>query len=243
MPTFVMTSPTLLIDEWPLTSLIDGVADLSGTTDMVERMRADGGGYRHFMPGLSTFTATQSGYSDDENAGMVAEMTIASRLSQRIVTATAQGGATVGDFLTSHRGYASAVQDPVGAVGEIGKFSITTQASDPPIIGHVGAPLASRTTAGFTGAAVAMTGPTATQAVYACLHVTAAAGTNLVVTLQSDDNSGFTSATNRIVFSTVSAVGAQWLSLPGPLSSETHWRIICTIATSTFTFLAGFGVA
>jgi hypothetical protein len=130
-----------------------------------------------------------------------------------------------------------------GGVGELATTSFATKASDPPIIGVVGAPLASRTTAGLTGTAIAMTGPTAAQSMYACLHVTAAAGTNLVVKVQSDDAIGFPSPTDRITFSTMSAVGSQWSSVVGNLSTETHWRILCTITSGTFTFLAGFGVA
>lgn len=243
MAVFVMTAPTVHVDEYSFTSLVDGVTDLSGSVDMLERKRADGGGYRHYLPGLPTFTATQTGYYDTADAGLMAEVAPSTRLTQRIVTATANNGATAGDFLISHRGYLSSVQAPAGAVGELATFTLNTQASDPPIIGVVGAPSASRTTSGLTGTAVALTGPTATQSLYACLHVTAAAGTNLVVLVQSDDNSGFTSATTRITFSTVSAVGAQWLSVAGDLSTETHWRITATIASGTFTFMAGFGVA
>ncbi len=242
MAVFVMVSPTLHVDEFPLTSTIDGVADLQGSVDLVERKRADGGGYKHFMAGLATFTAAQSGYYDPADAGVI-DLSPATRFDQRIVTATANNGQAVGDFLTSHRGLLQTRQGPTGDIGAIAAMNFTTQATDPPIIGVVGAPSASRTTAGFTGAAVAMTGPTATQSLFACLHVSAAAGTNLVVKVQSDDNAGFTSATDRITFSTMSAVGAQWASVPGNLATETHWRVICTIATGTFTFLAGFGVA
>jgi hypothetical protein len=242
MAVFVMVSPTLLVDEFSMTSLIDGVAELNGTCEMVERKRADGGGFKHFLPGLNEFEATQSLYADPADTGWI-DIAPSTLRDQRIVTATANNGATAGDFLTSHRGYFSQVTKLAGDVGALGMTSFQTKASDPPIIGVVGAPLVSRTTAGLTGTAIALTGPTATQSLYACLHVTAAAGTNLVVKVQSDDNGGFSSATDRITFSTMSAVGSQWSSVAGNLSTETHWRITCTIASGTFSFLAGFGVA
>ena len=109
--------------------------------------------------------------------------------------------------------------------------------------GAVGAPSATYTTSGLTGTAVAMTGPTATQSMYAVLNITAASGTNLAVKVQSDDNSGFTSATDRITFSTVSATGWQWSSVAGDLSTETYWRVVATVASGTFAFSVGFGVA
>jgi hypothetical protein len=237
-----MVAPTVFVDEFSLTSLVDGVTELNGTCNMVERKRADGGGFKHFTPGLNEFDATQTLYADPADTGWI-DFSPAARNDQRIVTATANNGATAGDFLTSHRGYFSNVMKLGGGVGELATTSFATKASDPPIIGVVGAPLVSRTTAGLTGTAIPLTGPTASQSLYACLHVTAAAGTNLVVTVQSDDAIGFPSPTTRITFATMSAVGAQWLSVPGNLSTETHWRITATIATGTFTFLAGFGVA
>ena len=104
-------------------------------------------------------------------------------------------------------------------------------------------PHASYTTAGFTGDGVALTGPDAAQSLYAVIHVTAASGTDLAVKIQSDDNSGFTTATDRVTFSTVSAVSSQWSSVAGDLSTETHWRVGATVATGTFSVLVGFGVA
>jgi hypothetical protein len=243
MATFVMIAPTVLVDEFSLTSLIDGATELIGTCNMVERKRSDGGGFKHYLPGLNEFDATQTLYADPADTGWI-DLAPGARNDQRIVTATANNGATAGEYLHSHRGYFSSVMKLGGGVGELATTSFATKSSDPPIInGVVGAPLVSRTTAGLTGTAIAMTGPSATQSMYACLHVTAAAGTNLVVKVQSDDAIGFPSPTDRITFSTMSAVGSQWSSVAGNLSTETHWRVVITIASGTFTAMCGFGVA
>lgn len=108
--------------------------------------------------------------------------------------------------------------------------------------GVVGAPLASRSTT-LTGAGVNLVGPAAGRSLFAVLHVTATTGTNLAVKVQSDDNSGFTSPTDRITFSTVSAAGWQYSSVAGALTTETWWRVTATIGTGAFTFACYFGIA
>lgn len=242
MSQFVVISPTLHVDEFAFTSLIHGIPDQNTQVDQVERPRADGGGFRHYLPGLITTTCQISGSYDPEHTG-IQDITPATRNATRIVTSTAAGAGTEGSPLFSHRGTFESVERPTGDVGSLAMFSLSTQSSDPPIHGYVGAPAAAYDDNGFTGTGINVAGPSATESMYAVLHVYAADGTDLEVVVQSDDNSGFTSATDRITFSTVSAVSAQWSSVAGDLSSETYWRVTATIASGDFSFLCGFGVA
>lgn len=108
--------------------------------------------------------------------------------------------------------------------------------------GFVGATLTSRSTS-YTGTAVAVTGPSAVQRMYGLVVVSVAAGTNLIVKLQSDDNVGFASPTDRVTFSTMSAAGYTSNYVAGDLSTETHWRITATVGSGSFTWGAWFGLA
>lgn len=81
------------------------------------------------------------------------------------------------------------------------------------------------------------------------LHVLSVAGTStptITVKIQSDDNSGFTSPTDRLTFAAATAVGGQSLTLLGPIA-DTYWRAIWTISGTTPSFLLvaslGFGRA
>jgi len=153
-------------------------------------------------------------------------------------------GATIaaGDWCQFGVGRLKSISRPL-AIDQLGKLMAAWDTTDAFSDGRVAAPLASRTTSGLTGTAISMTGPAAGQRLHALLQVTAAAGTNLVVKIQSDDNSGFTTATDRITFSTTSAVGYQLSSVAGDLSTETYWRATATIASSTFSFAVQIGVA
>lgn len=245
MSVFVLTSPTVFVDEFDMTAVIDRAGTQQVSVEQVERKRAAGGGFKFFLPGLATVTSEVVGYCDPDDPA-IQDLTPANRLTRRIVSTTATAPAAEGEPLWAHRGYFAAVTGAgvgAGPVGELATFQFTTQSDTPPISGVVGMPHASYDDGGFTGDGVALTGPTAAQSLYAVLHVTAAAGTNLAVKVQSDDNSGFTSATDRITFSTVSAVSAQWGSVAGNLSTETHWRVVATVASGDFEVLVGFGVA
>lgn len=70
-----------------------------------------------------------------------------------------------------------------------------------------------------------------TQRLYAALHVFSVAGTDtptLTLKLQSD-TSGFASATDRISFDAVTAVGSQWKELDGPVTDD-YWRVNIDVA-------------
>ena len=162
------------------------------------------------------------GYADATATTGISSVLNASTIGTQYAFIAAVPGETAGDpavigrgITTTLGGSAKVGELPTLKVGLTCDTAFATRA-------YVGAPLASRTTSGLTGTAVAMTGPNASQRAYAALCVTAASGTNLVVKVQSDDNSSFTSATDRITFSTVSATGWQYSSVAGDLSTETH---------------------
>ena len=82
----------------------------------------------------------------------------------------------------------------------------------------------------------------AAQRIVANLHVTTAVGSALDVIVQSDDNSGFTSPTNRITFSQATGITSQHLSLAGAVTDD-YWRLSYTIAGGSFTFAVALGIA
>ena len=82
----------------------------------------------------------------------------------------------------------------------------------------------------ITGTAVQLGAITATQYLYAVLHVFAGSGSH-TVTLQSSADQAFTSPTTRITFTNVptgTAVASEWAArVAGPIT-DTWWRVIST---------------
>ena len=60
--------------------------------------------------------------------------------------------------------------------------------------------------------------------------------------MQSDDNSGFTSATNRITFTQATGVTSELLSVAGAITDD-YWRLSYTIVGGSFTFAVALGIA
>jgi hypothetical protein len=243
MGAYVLTDCGVVLDEFDVSTQTVSIDTLSASADMVRVSAFKKGGFEHYLPALASMESAVSGLADYASGGVAREYPASQVGAQAVLTLAPQGYATANDPAVIHRGLLKTLTHPTGAVGEAAKFAIAMQSDTGMSMGaRVAAPLTSYTTSGLTGTAIAMTGPTATQYMYAALHVTAASGTNLVVKIQSDDNSSFTSATDRITFSTVSAVGSQWSSVAGDLSTETHWRAVITVASGTFSCLCSIGV-
>lgn len=225
-----------------------GSFDTGITTAMEGTNNFAGGGYSQGIPGLQSCMLAitgQQGYATGDAHGVFSGAT---RGRQDVITAItpASGAAVAGDQAIFTRGQLDKFQGPTGNVGSVAMFSASIVGDTAEVVGVVGAPLASRTTAGLTGTALQLgavgTGATGvSQRLWAALFVTAAAGTNLAVTIQSDNASNFPTAATALTFSTTSAVGAQFTSVAGPITDD-WFRVSATIATSTFSFAVVMGV-
>lgn len=132
-----------------------------------------------------------------------------------------------------------------GGVGEVNPFSVNLQGSD-------GARLVRGTlmhhavrTASGNGVARQLGAVSATQRLYAALHVLAASGTTptINVIVESDNASGFASPVTQLTFAQAVALGSQWLTLAGPVTDD-FWRISWTIGgtTPSFDFMVVLGI-
>lgn len=122
-------------------------------------------------------------------------------------------------------------------IGELLRFSAGAEGRGVPCVRGEVLHNATRTASG-NGGARQLGALSATQRLYAALHVLAVSGgtPSLTVKVQSDDNSGFTSATDRITFAAKTAVGYEWASVAGAIADD-YWRANFTISGSTPSFL------
>jgi hypothetical protein len=138
-----------------------------------------------------------------------------------------------------------------GQVGDVAPWQGNATGNWPLVRGMaVHDPGTARTVTG-TGTAVQFAAstpgvPTGTQ-LYAALHVLSVAGTaspSIAVTVQTDDNVGFSSPSTALTFTTATAKGGQILRTPGPITdnyARASWTISGT--SPSFLFLLSVGVA
>lgn len=134
--------------------------------------------------------------------------------------------------------------NPQGSVGEMFAFSVTAEASDAGLIRGTIMHNSTQASSG-NGTARQLGALAAGQKMYAALHVIAASGSSptLDVIIQSDDNSGMTSATNQITFTQAVAIGGQFDSVAGVVADD-WWRVNFTIGGGgpSFTFVVVLGI-
>ena len=81
----------------------------------------------------------------------------------------------------------------------------------------------------------------ATNRVYSGIHVTAFDGTSLDVLVQSDDNSGMTSAVTKITHTQATGLTSEWLSAVGPITDD-WWRYNYTFVGTSASFAGFIGI-
>lgn len=137
---------------------------------------------------------------------------------------------------------------PIGAsVGEMHRFSVSGEADDGRdlIRGNV-LTNATRTATG-NGTAFNLGAVSASQKIYAALHVidpVAGTAPTLNVKIQSDDASGFASPIDRITFAQKTAKGSEYAVPVAGAFTDTWWRVTFTIGgtSPSFPFVVVFGI-
>lgn len=200
-------------------------------------------GYKGIAPGVLSGMIGTKGSADYTAATGISSVLNTARAREQFAEGIVIGGvnAVAGDPCLFTRGLLQRWKSPTGKIGDLAGYEMALGVDNAPVDGVLGATLAQRTVAGLTGTAVQLGAVVAPRRLWAALFVTAAAGTNLAVTIQSDNASNFPSPATALTFATVSAKGGQFLSAAAPITDD-WFRVSATIASLTFDFAVLFGV-
>ena len=159
----------------------------------------------------------------------------AADIPRSICTATADGSVA---YLM--RGITVGYTPLEGEAGALAGARISGRSSTGPLArGMLLHPTATARTSSSVGTGRQLGAVSATQRMYASLHVLTASGTlpTLDVKVQSDDNASFTSATDRITFSQrTTSASYDFGSVAGAITDD-YWRISYTIAGTNPSFI------
>jgi hypothetical protein len=245
MANLTLTAAQIIVGSFDVTSFAGGVQTTPAQAVLQEVTTFASGGFRGYAVGLKNAGVNVDGFADWAVTTGIddALLTPANLGTQYAIAISPTGGATVGDPTWFTRGKLDTFTPLSGGIGEAAKFqfSLTADTAFVGGLGYVGAPLVSRSTT-FTGGPVTMTGPTASQKLYAALFVTAA-GTTLTAKVQSAPASNFAAPTDRISFSATSATGWQFATPVSGAITDGFWRATATIGAGSFTYAVVFGIA
>lgn len=135
-----------------------------------------------------------------------------------------------------------------GQVGELTPFSLSMQGargsgtlSAGAIAGYLAKAKGDVSATGALGTAKQLGAVSATQYLYAAVHIFSA-GTTITIDLESDDNSNFTSATSRATIGPLTTTGGTWMTRVAGAITDDYYRFNVTAITGTFSIAASFGV-
>lgn len=133
-----------------------------------------------------------------------------------------------------------------GAVGDVAPWDAKAGGNGALVRGTVAHPPGTARTVTGVGTAVNLGALSASQRLYASLHVLSVAGTtpSVTVRIESDDASGFLSPTTRHTFTAATAVGGQSAQITGAVT-DTWWRPAWVISgtSPSFLMIVSWGIA
>ena len=234
----VLTNGLILFEGLDLTTQVNQVTvDLSAEpldrTDFADTTR-------NRVGGLKTAAISAAGFfgAAEPDATLFADLGGGDKL---ITVAATPTEGDIAFFLRSLLAEYSPIE---GNVGDLAGFRLAAAANIGDLIrgtiGHNNTQIATGNATGYQLGAIA-----AGQSIFVGTHITAVSGGSptLQVIIQSDDNAGFTTATDRITFSAANAIGSQFASLAGAITDD-YWRVRYVISGSSpsFTFVTSFGI-
>lgn len=236
-----------------------GALDASGfTTDvsfgpltvkMVDRTTFGTNGFKAQIPGIFSGDHKLTVTQDFAAAGFDVSNSFAQLGSQFPYSVAPIGpGASAGSLSDGDLVYLTRIRqaalNPLSSakVGDGADATLDLVSDAPFVRGQVAAIAATRTTTA-SGTTLTLAGPTASQSVYAALHVfPGSSGGNLTVRVQSAAASNFVGPTTRGTFTVATGATSQWMQIGPGAVTDGFWRFDWTISAGTFVFAGAVGV-
>lgn len=243
MAKFVLTNARLWTGGVDLTS-VNNKLELSTERDAVETTSFDSAGWTEVLAGLAETEITGEGQWEAGDASKVDDGLWSQLGGLTAWTVSPRTGA-VADVAYFTNALTGSYQLG-GEVGDVAPWTAKGAGSWPVVRGAVAHPSGTARTATGTGTAQQLGAVSATQQLYAALHVLSVSGTGsptLTVTVQSD-TTGFGSPTTALTFAAATDRGGQILRVPGAITDD-YFRPQWTIAGTnpSFLFVVAFGIA
>lgn len=198
------------------------------------------GGYRRRKGGLKNVEIAASGFQDTDatpDAAAFGSLGVADRAVS--VGANSPAGSVCYLCQVSNFGYES-----YDAVGELAPYNLDLKGSSRfgMVRGLVAQVRGDVAATGVLGSAVAAGAGGAGKLLYATLHVFSA-GTTITVQVQSDDASGFPSATTRATIGPITVAGGTFLvPVDAAAITDDWWRLNVSAITGTFNVAGAIAV-
>lgn len=226
MATNVLTDAKLWFDGWDLSGDMnalghDYAAEMLDDTVFGDDTRSNKGGLKTWA---FSHEGLWSGGDDNVDDALFQNIGV-----EDVLMTTAPETGAAGEVAYFGR-IATGEYSPAGSVGEMFRFSVSGEASSTPTRGTI----IGNATVTSTGAQSAhqVGAVSASEKLYAGIHVVAASGTSptLDATIESDAADDFTgSESTRVTFSQFTDIGSEWATPVDGAITDDWWRVAYTI--------------
>ena len=235
-----------------------GAADLTGQSnkveldDMMEEKEVTNygsGGAKELLAGLESVTIAAEGQIDYGDPGKIDDAMWANR---RVVEAWTIGPETADASALAYLTKAVRTNAKLfGAVGDVNPWMLNAAGSWPVARGGITQAPGTALTADANGTGLQLGATSASQRLYASLHVLSVAGTlapTIACTIQSAAANTFASPTTRLTFTTTAAVGGEIVRTAPGANAHTWYRAVFDLTDNggsgmSFLVVAAIGIA
>lgn len=198
------------------------------------------GGWREFALGLKTSTLDLAGFWQSATSAAVDPQIFPNLGTGRVIT--------LGSVQTEGQPAFMLQSMPVnyqfgGTIGQLAPFQVTGACTDGVgvVRGRLMKEKGNISSTGVTGSVVQVGAVSATQYLYCTVH-TFSIGTSFTLQIQSDNDSGFPSATTQMTTSSITAVGGTWVTrVAGPITDD-YWRVNVSAVSGTSQIAVAVGI-
>lgn len=240
MTTRVISNKPIWVNAYDFSSslhevAIDYAADEKEATTLADTTRV-------FKNGLKSVGMAMNGFWDETTANPIDSQNFAKTGANSLCTFAAESGAE-GEIAY----FMQCLQNQYNLQGDLGEmfaFTVDANAAGKLVRGTIELKQSALASSGnSTGRQLGAL--SSSQTMWAAIHVTGvgSGAQTFDAIVQSDDNGSFTSATNRITFTQLTAIGSELKSVVGAVADD-YWRINYTITGSTpaFTVVVVLGI-
>lgn len=200
-------------------------------------------GWAEVRGGLQTTELTVDGYADFALGALALDAQLAAALNGTTEFTVTPEAVADGSLAFMFSGLLKEHTPIDGEVGQLAKLTFGMVGARSPLVrGTVlSSPRTNRVASG-TGTSRQLGLVGATQRLWVGIHCLASTGGTITPRIESDDATGFPSATTRATGAGMTAPGSQWLSVTGPIATDTWWRAAWTVSAGTHAILVTAGI-
>jgi hypothetical protein len=243
MGVFALTNATIYGDGYDFTGDTNKIV-LKADVDVLEStvfVTGTGPGYKTRVGGLRSAELAQDGFW--QSATLLApDPQIFPNLTtvDRVWTVSPDGQVGSVAYLAQLGQF---TYEAFGAVGQLTPFTVDAMGTNAAgmVRGQVAKAKAAVSATGALGSGQQLGAVGATQYLYGALHIFSA-GTTITVVVESDDNSGFTSATTVQTIGPLTTAGGTWVTRTAGALTDNWFRYRITAITGSFTVAASLAV-